>query len=305
MTRILGVLGLLVLCCTTASLIAVGPRTPASAEQPDRRGQLPGPLRRSSRSGRRSSSSPAASTSPSDRSSGCCRDSVRRADGRGRPSLSRPSRSSFLFGGTRRARQRAAHHPAETPAVPGHAVRHVHLPRGGPTARAEPSAELESVEAHPEFEATAPHRPLRAGREERRRANSSSRPMFIAADRPRRGHRLLPASHRVRPVLVRDRPQRTGREVRRGERESAPGGGVRDLLGARRARRGVAVPRCAIDPVRQRRVSDWELYAILGAVLGGCSLRGGEGTALGMVLGRDGVAGAGEPREFSRCSTAT
>ena len=28
-----------------------------------------------------------------------------------------------------------------------------------------------------------------------------------------------------------------------------------------------------------------ELYAILGAVLGGCSLRGGEGSALGMVLG--------------------
>lgn len=28
-----------------------------------------------------------------------------------------------------------------------------------------------------------------------------------------------------------------------------------------------------------------ELYAILGAVLGGCSLRGGEGTALGIVLG--------------------
>ena len=29
----------------------------------------------------------------------------------------------------------------------------------------------------------------------------------------------------------------------------------------------------------------YELYAILGAVLGGCSLRGGEGTAVGMVLG--------------------
>lgn len=29
----------------------------------------------------------------------------------------------------------------------------------------------------------------------------------------------------------------------------------------------------------------WELYAILGAVLGGCSLRGGEGMAVGMVLG--------------------
>jgi ribose transport system permease protein len=29
----------------------------------------------------------------------------------------------------------------------------------------------------------------------------------------------------------------------------------------------------------------WELYAILGAVLGGCSLRGGDGTAVGMVLG--------------------
>jgi ribose transport system permease protein len=29
----------------------------------------------------------------------------------------------------------------------------------------------------------------------------------------------------------------------------------------------------------------WELYAILGAVLGGCSLRGGEGMAIGMVLG--------------------
>ena len=28
-----------------------------------------------------------------------------------------------------------------------------------------------------------------------------------------------------------------------------------------------------------------ELYAILGAVLGGCSLRGGEGTAVGIVLG--------------------
>lgn len=31
--------------------------------------------------------------------------------------------------------------------------------------------------------------------------------------------------------------------------------------------------------------TSWELYAILGAVLGGCSLRGGEGTAVGMVLG--------------------
>jgi ribose transport system permease protein len=29
----------------------------------------------------------------------------------------------------------------------------------------------------------------------------------------------------------------------------------------------------------------WELYAITGAVLGGCSLRGGEGSAIGMVLG--------------------
>lgn len=29
----------------------------------------------------------------------------------------------------------------------------------------------------------------------------------------------------------------------------------------------------------------WELYAITGAVLGGCSLKGGEGTAVGMVLG--------------------
>jgi ribose transport system permease protein len=28
-----------------------------------------------------------------------------------------------------------------------------------------------------------------------------------------------------------------------------------------------------------------ELYAITGAVLGGCSLRGGEGTAVGIVLG--------------------
>src|SRR5262249_38720250 len=29
----------------------------------------------------------------------------------------------------------------------------------------------------------------------------------------------------------------------------------------------------------------YELYAITGAVLGGCSLRGGEGTAVGIVLG--------------------
>ncbi|MCE9532540.1 MAG: ABC transporter permease [Planctomycetes bacterium] len=29
----------------------------------------------------------------------------------------------------------------------------------------------------------------------------------------------------------------------------------------------------------------WELYAITGAVLGGCTLRGGEGTVLGMLLG--------------------
>jgi ribose transport system permease protein len=28
-----------------------------------------------------------------------------------------------------------------------------------------------------------------------------------------------------------------------------------------------------------------ELYAIAGAVLGGCSLRGGEGTTVGMVIG--------------------
>src|SRR4029078_12204888 len=34
-----------------------------------------------------------------------------------------------------------------------------------------------------------------------------------------------------------------------------------------------------------------ELYAILGAVLGGCSLRGGEGTAVGMVLGAMGLPG--------------
>jgi ribose transport system permease protein len=29
----------------------------------------------------------------------------------------------------------------------------------------------------------------------------------------------------------------------------------------------------------------WELYAITGAVLGGCTLRGGEGTVIGMALG--------------------
>ena len=29
----------------------------------------------------------------------------------------------------------------------------------------------------------------------------------------------------------------------------------------------------------------YELYAITGAVLGGCSLRGGEGTVVGMLLG--------------------
>jgi ribose transport system permease protein len=29
----------------------------------------------------------------------------------------------------------------------------------------------------------------------------------------------------------------------------------------------------------------WELYAIAGAVLGGCSLRGGEGSILGVVIG--------------------
>jgi ribose transport system permease protein len=29
----------------------------------------------------------------------------------------------------------------------------------------------------------------------------------------------------------------------------------------------------------------WELYAITGAVLGGCSLRGGEGTIIGVILG--------------------
>jgi ribose transport system permease protein len=29
----------------------------------------------------------------------------------------------------------------------------------------------------------------------------------------------------------------------------------------------------------------FELYAIAGAVLGGCSLRGGEGTVLGMLIG--------------------
>jgi len=31
--------------------------------------------------------------------------------------------------------------------------------------------------------------------------------------------------------------------------------------------------------------TNWELFAITGAVLGGCSLKGGEGTAIGIVLG--------------------
>lgn len=31
--------------------------------------------------------------------------------------------------------------------------------------------------------------------------------------------------------------------------------------------------------------TNWELFAITGAVLGGCSLRGGEGTAIGIVIG--------------------
>jgi len=43
---------------------------------------------------------------------------------------------------------------------------------------------------------------------------------------------------------------------------------------------------CFNDTVSPTSGGSWlELYAITGAVLGGCSLRGGEGSALGMVLG--------------------
>ena len=50
--------------------------------------------------------------------------------------------------------------------------------------------------------------------------------------RARGGGRVLPPPHRLRPILVRDRAQRTGREIRRGERGPAPGHGVRRLFGA-------------------------------------------------------------------------
>ena len=41
----------------------------------------------------------------------------------------------------------------------------------------------------------------------------------------------------------------------------------------------------------------YELYAIAAAVLGGCSLRGGEGSIVGIVLGADPAAGPAEPGE--------
>ena len=44
----------------------------------------------------------------------------------------------------------------------------------------------------------------------------------------------------------------------------------------------------------------YELYAIAAAVLGGCSLRGGEGSILGIVLGTDPAAGAAEPGQPAR-----
>ena len=44
----------------------------------------------------------------------------------------------------------------------------------------------------------------------------------------------------------------------------------------------------------------YELYAIAAAVLGGFSLRGGEGSIVGVVLGTDPAAGAAEPRQPAR-----
>ena len=44
----------------------------------------------------------------------------------------------------------------------------------------------------------------------------------------------------------------------------------------------------------------YELYAIAAAVVGGCSLRGGEGTVLGIVIGRGAAAGAAESRQPAR-----
>ena len=67
--------------------------------------------------------------------------------------------------------------------------------------------------------------------------------------------------------------------------EPAARRGLRHLLGARGAGGRAALPRHADRFSPTAAASGLELYAILGAVLGGCSLRGGEGTAVGMVLG--------------------
>ena len=44
----------------------------------------------------------------------------------------------------------------------------------------------------------------------------------------------------------------------------------------------------------------YELYGIAAAVLGGCSLRGGEGSILGIVLGRRSASGSAEPGQSAR-----
>ena len=111
---------------------------------------------------------------------------------------------------------------------------------------------------------------------------------------------------RAAPLGVRPLPLR-GRQERGGGALSPASAPTRVIVAAYVICGGLAgARRRSSSPctrARSRRPSHgnfYELYAIAAAVLGGCSLRGGEGSILGIVLGTDPAAGAAEPRQPAR-----
>ena len=208
-----------------------------------------------------------------------------------------------LFGVGGRAWATGCSSPAEAPAVPGHAVRHVRLSRGGAAARRHRSAAPQVVECPPGI---------------RRALLKRSRYVLVGKDAT--GALVFPAMFVLcwcsRPsvgfFLHRTAYGRYWYAIGHNELAAKYAGvnvnrqrvvGVRDLFGAGRARRGAAVPRHAVDPVGQRR-RVLELYAILGAVLGGCSLRAARGRRSAWCSGRW-CCRCWKPRELSRASEAT
>ena len=94
-----------------------------------------------------------------------------------------------------------------------------------------------------------------------------------------------PAPLDLRPLSLRRRQERGGGALFRHQHRPHHHRGLYHLLRPDRARRRSSSPCTRARSRRPSHGNFYELYAIAAAVLGGCSLRGGEGSIIGVVLG--------------------